>query len=96
MSKKFEEIDLDKSIQHIGVIMEKFDTNTYPKYELLKNYSFINYCDGLEKEWVRLQLSVEQVDTTEEAEATFAKEFLPFKEDLYKKMIFVKPLNILP
>ncbi len=90
MSKNFEDIGLDKSIQHIGVIMEKFDANIYPRFELPLNYSFVNYYEGLEKEWTRLQLEVEQVDALEEAEEQFSKEFLPYKEDLYKQMIFVK------
>lgn len=90
MSKNFEDIGLDKSIQHIGVIMEKFDANIYPRFELPSNYSFVNYYEGLEKEWARLQLEVEQADALEEAEEQFSKEFLPYKEDLYKQMIFVK------
>lgn len=90
MSKSFNEIGLDKSIQHIGVIMEKFDTKVYPKYELPIGYSFVNYSKGLEKDWVKLQFAVEQVDTLEEAEAIFAKEFAPNKEILNRNMIFVK------
>jgi hypothetical protein len=48
---------LDKSIQHIGVLMEKFDTSVYPNYQLPLGYKFISYQKGIEKEWAKLQFT---------------------------------------
>lgn len=70
---------LDTQVQHIGVLMEKFDTSIYPNFQLPPGYQFISYKKGIEKDWARLQLEVGQVDTIEEAEAAFQKEFLDGK-----------------
>jgi hypothetical protein len=38
--KTFSQIGLDRSIPHIGVLMEKYDTDFYPKFVLPKGYCF--------------------------------------------------------
>jgi GNAT superfamily N-acetyltransferase len=70
---------LDRSLPHIGVIMEKYDTACYPKVVLPESYIFSEYKRGFKNQWSNLQLSVEQVDTLEEAETAFQIEFLDGK-----------------
>lgn len=75
-NKTFQQIGLDRSLPHIGVLMEKFDTKCYPKYELPKGYHFSKYKQGFEEEWAKLQFEVEETDTLEEAKIAFNSEFL--------------------
>jgi ribosomal protein S18 acetylase RimI-like enzyme len=77
--KTFSQIGLDRSLPHIGVIMEKCDTEYYPKFDLPKGYSFAKYKRGYEKQWAKLQYEVEETDTLEEAELAFKSEFLDGK-----------------
>jgi ribosomal protein S18 acetylase RimI-like enzyme len=77
--KTFLEIGLDRSLPHIGVIMEKYDTESYPVFDLPKGYSFAKYKRGYEKQWAQLQYEVEETDTLEEAELAFKREFLDGK-----------------
>ena len=77
--KTFEQIGLDRSLPHIGVIMEKDDTRDYPKAELPPGYRFSKYKPGFEKQWADLQYEVEETDTLEEAELVFKSEFLDGK-----------------
>jgi ribosomal protein S18 acetylase RimI-like enzyme len=77
--KTFAQIGLDRSIPHIGVIMEKYDTNYYPVFDLPKGFYFTKYKSGYEKQWAQLQYKVEQTDTLEEAEMVFKSEFLDGK-----------------
>lgn len=74
--KTFEQIGLDRSLPHIGVIMEKNDTKDYPKADLPLGYHFSKYKPGFEKQWANLQYEVEETDTLEEAELVFKSEFL--------------------
>lgn len=81
---------LDKSIPHIGVLMDKYDTLIYPKYELPAGYAFCNYQNGYEHFWSALQFSVEQTDSLEEAEEIFRNEFQSKPDDMLKRCIFIK------
>ena len=52
--KTLAQIGLDRSLPHIGVIMEKCDTEYYPKFDLPKGYIFAKYKRGYEKQWAKL------------------------------------------
>jgi GNAT superfamily N-acetyltransferase len=67
---------LDRSLPHIGVIMEKSDTNSYPRYNLPVDYHFSYYQRGFEQQWAQLQFEVEQVDSLDEAYQAFHTEYL--------------------
>ena len=79
INKPFSQIGLDRSIPHIGVIMEKTDTSEYPRYELPPGFSFSRYRPGFENLWARLHFEVEQVDSLDEAETVFKREFIDGK-----------------
>ena len=105
MDKTFLNTGLDRSIPHIGVLMEKTDTREYPRHGLPAGYVFSCYRPGFEKQWASLQYEVGQCDSIEEAEGIFkgtfmappglrpppsqAKGALPEEEALAKKTIFV-------
>ncbi|MGI5959892.1 MAG: GNAT family N-acetyltransferase [Massiliimalia sp.] len=76
MAKTFAEIGQDKSLPHIGVIMEKRDTQYYPHFELPRGFHFHSYQPGYEEKWAQLEYEVEGMDTLEEARGVFYTEFL--------------------
>lgn len=84
---------LDKSIPHIGVLMTKDNPSEYPKYDLSEGYSFCTYQKGYEKDWVELQVMLEQIDNIDEAKDYFKHEFLEFPDELSQKCVFVKDSN---
>lgn len=67
---------LDRSLPHIGVIMQKFDTGRYPKFTLPGGFSFCSFRPGLEEQWARLQHQVGGIDSLQEARTIFYQEFL--------------------
>ena len=79
MGKPFSQIGLDRSLPHIGVIMETNNASVYPKYELPVGFSFSQYKQGFEEQWASLQYEIENVDSIEEAKTIFKREFLDGK-----------------
>ena len=79
MGRPFSEIGIDRSLPHIGVIMEKTDTSAYPRFELPPGFAFSHYRPGFERRWAALQREVESADSLEEAETVFKREFLDGK-----------------
>lgn len=75
-NKTFSQIGLDRSLPHIGVIMEKYDTESYPKFDLPDGYFFAKYKQGYEQQWAKLQYEVGETDSLEEAELAFKCGFL--------------------
>ena len=76
MEKIFAEAGLDRSLPHIGVIMEKRDTFDYPRYSLPNGFEFSLFRQGFERQWAELQLEAGLADTLEDAESVFRHEFL--------------------
>lgn len=81
---------LDKTLPHIGVLMEKPDPAHYPAFELPDGYTFCTYEEGMMDDWSRLQYGVGQIESQEEAARIFKQEFMPFPKDLNEKSVFVK------
>lgn len=84
---------IDKNMIHIDVAMVKINTIDYPKYYLPEGYSFCNYEESLEDEWIKLQVSVDHIDNEEEAKKIFKDVFLKFPNELEKKCVFIKDEN---
>ena len=76
MDKTFAQTGMDKSIPHIGVIMDKTDTADYPRYDLPPGYTFAFYKPGLERMWIEQKVAVGEFDDTDGAETVFKREFL--------------------
>ena len=90
MTRSFDETGLDRSLPHIGVIMEKTDTKSYPSFDLPAGFSFSLYQPGYEEEWASLQYTVGQTDSLEEARGAFFSEFLQTEKDkMCRRMVFV-------
>lgn len=84
---------LDKTVPYIGFIMIKTDIENYPKFELPEGYEIVFYKEGDEKHWALLELSVEEFDNYETALDYFTKEFMPRKDILHERCIFIKASN---
>lgn len=85
----FSRIGLDKTVPYIGVMLEKRDTDRYPRFDVPDTYHFTMYRPGMERDWVRIETAVEEFDTEEAAAAYFAREFLPHADSLPRRMIFL-------
>lgn len=66
---------LDKSIEHIGVLMTMEDPTQYPHYDLPEGYTLCPYEPGMEEDWARIHVRIGQMATQEEALAVFHKDF---------------------
>ena len=80
---------LDKTIPYIGVLMTCPHPLTYPRFELPEGYTLRPYEPGMEKDWAALQVSVEQMDTEEQAIAQFNEEFLGDMETFKMRSAFI-------
>jgi len=76
MDNAFERTGMDRSLPHIGVIMDKCDTADYPKYGLPPGFTFSCYKPGLERLWISQKVAVGEFDNAVDAESVFKKEFL--------------------
>jgi len=83
---------VDRSIPHIGVLMEKTDACDYPRHALPAGYVFSHYKPGFEARWAALQYEVGLCDSLEEAEAIFENDFAG-REALTGRMLFVLDQN---
>ena len=97
-NKSFAQTGIDKSVPYIAVIMEKFDTDVYPKYELPAGYYFAQYEPGFEKLWAKMHYEIDHVDSLEEGETIFREGYLnadksPDFKTLKEKTVFVMDEN---
>ena len=80
---------IDKTIPHMGVLLEKYDTKVYPRYELPEGYCFEAFRPDREVDWVRIQASSELIENEEAAWEVFDKNFAPYQQELTRRMWFV-------
>jgi len=79
---------LDKSIPYFNIIMKRPVGVSIPKFELPTGFSFRRYSFGLESDWAAIETSVGEFDTVEDSLDYFQNEYLPYKEELQKRLIF--------
>ena len=89
---------LDKSIPYKEITMrlpaEKLILLDEPI--LPEGYAFRLYQPGDERHWARIETSVLEFSSEEEAMTYFQKEFLPFVEELKRRCVFVTDPHGLP
>lgn len=78
------------SIPYLSVILTKRDTNVYPIYELPEGYSFCEYEDELQIEWIKLNMMYDVFESFGQAISYFQNAFLGNRDLLRKQMLFVK------
>lgn len=84
---------LDKSIPYLNVIMKRPANITITEFDLPQGYSFVWFDKGLEYKWAEIETSVGEFDTVDEALDYFRAEYIPFEEELKKRLLFVRNEN---
>jgi len=84
---------LDKTIPYFNVIMKRRSDMKIPKAPLLPGYSFVFYSEGKEEKWAEIEASVGEFSTIKEGLNYFKKNYLPFLDDLKKRLLFVQNKN---
>lgn len=81
---------MDRTVQNIHVLMTKDDLENINKKELPKGYSFCFYKDGMDEEWVNIQLRSKHILDAKEGEEYFKSVFLKNKSLLKERLLFIK------
>ena len=80
---------LDKSLPYYNIIMKRKTGAPLPDSPLPEGYAYQHFQDGDEVFWSEIMVSVGEFDSYEEALAYFETEYLPWKEGLEQRLIFV-------
>jgi ribosomal protein S18 acetylase RimI-like enzyme len=89
---------LDKSIAYKNIIM-KIDSNDVLKITepvLPEGFSFRLFVEGDEANWARIETSVLEFETEDDARSLFTREYLPFPDELKRRCVFVVNKDGLP
>lgn len=81
---------LDKSLPYYNIIMKRRKGAVVPMTQLPEEYKFQLYADGDEKSWAEIMISVGEFDSYEEALEYFEKEYLPYKNELMRRALFIE------
>lgn len=79
---------MDTSLPHIPVVMVCDDPHSMPGWDLPEGYSVRLWEPGLESIWCAVESGAGEFKTPENAFAHFEKEFLPYPDELKKRMYF--------
>ena len=70
--------------------MRRAAGSSLPEYPLPGGYRFVLYADGDEADWARIETSVLEFETEFKALMYFTQKFLPFREELRRRCIFIE------
>lgn len=79
----------DKTVPYYPIIMVKPADAAFPHYTLPPGYRFQMYTPKLQAPWCQLVHEVGPLSELSAVEAVFAREFLPFPEELAQRCLFV-------
>lgn len=81
---------VDKSIPYFNVIMKRSAGKSIPNFILPDGYSFVWFSEGKEQQWAEIETSVEEFSNIKEALHYFQNEYLPFVNELGKRLLFIQ------
>ena len=81
---------LDKDVQFYDFYMKRPAHAEIPQFNLPDGYRFTTYSDGAMDDWAEIETSVLEFTSVELAKEYFAKEFLPYQEELGATMFFIE------
>jgi RimJ/RimL family protein N-acetyltransferase len=84
---------LDKTVPYIKIFMRRDGNKPLPVCDIPQGYRYVFYAPGDIASWAVIETSVGEFDTIQEAEDYFKKEFLPFEEELKRRMVFIETEN---
>jgi len=81
---------LDKSVPYAKIKMVRKAGTPIPDFPLPEGFKFTFFTDGCEEDWARIETSVDEFDSVFEALLFFKEEFIPYKEELYRRCLFIE------
>ena len=84
---------LDKSIPFAELFMCRKAGTPIPVFPLPEGFRYVFYCDGDERDWAKIETSVDEFDNEFSALLHFKEYFLPDAEELYRRCLFIETEN---
>jgi len=81
---------LDKSIPFAKLKMVRRAGTPIPEFPLPDGFRYVFYKDGDETDWARMETSVGEFDSEFAALLRFKEDFIPYKEELYRRLLFIE------
>lgn len=81
---------LDKSLPYFNVIMKRKTDKPILNFDLPQGYTFTEFKKGAEFQWAEIETSVGEFETINEALRCFQNNYLPFSDELEKRLLFVQ------
>jgi len=81
---------LDKSIPYAKLMMVRKAGTPIPVFPLLDGFKYVFYKDGDEKDWARIETSVDEFNSEFAALLRFKEDFLPYTDELYRRLLFIE------
>jgi len=81
---------LDKSVPFARIKMIRKAGTPIPDFPLPEGFKFVFFKDGDEKDWARIETSVDEFDSEFSALMRFKEDFIPNKDELYRRCLFIE------
>jgi len=81
---------LDKTIPYSKLKMVRKAGTPIPDYPLPEGFKYSFYTDGSEKDWARIETSVDEFDNDFAALLRFKEDFMPYVDELYRRCLFIE------
>ena len=81
---------LDKSVPFSKIKMVRRAGTPIPYFPLPEGYKYVFFEDGNEEDWARIETSVDEFDSEFAALLFFKEEFIPYKDELYRRCLFIE------
>jgi len=81
---------LDKSVPFAKIKMVRKAGTPIPDFPLPDGYKYTFFQDGDEKDWARIETSVDEFDSEFAALLFFKEEFIPYTDELYRRCLFIE------
>jgi len=81
---------LDKTVPFANLKMVRKAGTPIPDFPLPEGFRFVFYTDGAEMDWARIETSVDEFDSEFAALLRFKEEFIPYKDELYRRCLFIE------
>ena len=81
---------LDKTVPFAKVYMLRKAGTPIPEFPLPEGFKYTLFEDGDEKDWAKLEYSVEEFDSEFSALLRFKEEFIPYVDELYRRCLFIE------
>jgi len=81
---------LDKTVPFAKIRMVRLAGTPIPDFPLPEGYKFVFYTEGAEKDWARIETSVDEFDSEFAALMRFNEEFMPYVGELKRRCLFIE------